>query len=277
MTTLHSRTLISHSPLWRGLPVIALAACFALWPAPKAFGADTQNTAVGIEALCSITTGSSNTAVGYEALNDDTTGSKNIAIGVYAGQYITTGSSNIYIGYPGVLTPQESYTIRIGDGTQTATYVYGISGVSVTGSAVLVSSSGQLGVAASSARFKEQVKPMDKASETILSLRPVTFRYKPELDPDGIAQFGLVAEEVEKVDPALVVHDADGKPYSVRYEAVNAMLLNEFLKEHGRVQEMEKSLAVVAAQLKEQAAQIQKVSTQIQVSGSTRKIALNNQ
>ena len=128
--------------------------------------------------------------------------------------------------------------IRIGkQGTQNGTFIAGISGVSVTGSPVLVNSSGKLGVMSSSARFKEAIKPIDKASEAILALKPVTFRYKEEIDPDGIPQFGLVAEEVEKVNPDLVVRDEDGKVSTVRYEAVNAMLLNEFLKEHRRVEE----------------------------------------
>jgi hypothetical protein len=111
--------------------------------------------------------------------------------------------------------------------------------VAVTGTQVVVNSSGKLGVAASSARFKEAIKPMDSATETILALKPVTFRYKHELDPDGIPQFGLVAEQVENVNPDLVVRDDDGKIITVRYEAMNAMLLNEFLKEHKRINQQE--------------------------------------
>src|SRR5207248_3412218 len=115
----------------------------------------------------------------------------------------------------------------------------GISGAAVTGSQVVVNSStGQLGVAGSSARVKEAIKPMDRASEAILALKPVTFHYKKELDPEGIPQFGLIAEEVEKVNPDLVGRDDEGKVYTVRYEAVNAMLLNEFLKEHRTVEEL---------------------------------------
>ena len=128
--------------------------------------------------------------------------------------------------------------IRIGQqATQTATVVAGISGAAVTGSTVVVNSNGKLGVTASSARFKDEIKPMNKASEAILALRPVTFRYKQEIDPEGIPQFGLMGEDVEKVTPDLVARDDDGKPYTVRYEAVNAMLLNEFLKEHHKVKE----------------------------------------
>jgi hypothetical protein len=118
----------------------------------------------------------------------------------------------------------------------------------------------------SSARFKDEIKPMGKASEVILALRPVSFRYKKEIDPDVRSQFGLVAEEVERVNPDLVVRDDKGQPYSVRYDQVNAMLLNEFLKEHRKVEELEKGMAALTAQLKEQAAQIQKVSAQIEMS-----------
>src|SRR5262249_52441308 len=102
---------------------------------------------------------------------------------------------------------------------------------------IIVGPHGKLGTVVSSERFKDSVRPMDKASEAILSLHPVTFRYKKDLDPDGVPQFGLVAEQVEKVNPDLVARDEQGKPYAVRYEAVNAMLLNEFLKEHRKVEE----------------------------------------
>ena len=129
--------------------------------------------------------------------------------------------------------------IRIGkQGTQTGTFVAGIFGSTVaSGVGVIVNSSGQLGTVLSSERFKEAIKPMDKVSEAILSLQPVTFRYKQELDPNGIPQFGLIAEQVDKVNPDLVVRGEDGKVTTVRYEAVNAMLLNEFLKEHRKVAE----------------------------------------
>ena len=196
----------------------------------------TQNTANGFGALVYNTTANGNTADGFFALLQNTTGNSNIALGNSAGFNLTTGSFNIDIGNAGVAG--ESDKIRIGTvGTQTATFIAGIRGVAVTGAAVVVNSSGQLGVVPSSERFKDAIKPMDKASEAILALKPVTFRYKHELDPDGIPQFGLVAEEVEKVNPALVVRDKEGKPYTVRYEAVNAMLLNEFIKEHRKMED----------------------------------------
>jgi len=118
---------------------------------------------------------------------------------------------------------------------------------------------------------------MNKASEAILGLKPVTFRYKPNLDPDGIPQFGLVAEDVAKVNPDLVARDRNGKPYTVRYDAVNAMLLNEFLKEHRRMEEQDKRIEELTAQLKQQAAQIQKVSAQLELSKAEPQTVLNRQ
>jgi uncharacterized coiled-coil protein SlyX len=212
----------------------------------------TQNTATGVNALAFNKTGNNNTAIGYfalqlntgsnntacgeSALGDNKGGSNNIALGTSAGINLTTGSNNIDIGNSGVAG--ETAKIRIGkQGTQNGTFIAGISGVGVTGSPVLVTTAGKLGIMTSSARFKEGIKPMDKSSEAILALKPVTFRYKEEIDPDTTPQFGLVAEEVEKVDPELVVHDEEGKPFTVRYDAVNVMLLNEFLRQRRTVQE----------------------------------------
>src|SRR5882724_5199696 len=195
-----------------------------------------ENTANGVNALRSNSTGNYNTAEGYGALFGNTTGSLNIAIGTDAGFNLTTGNNNIVIGANVLGNAGESGKIRIGkQGTQTATYIAGIYGKTVasgTKVGVMIDSTGKLGTVVSSARFKEAIKPMDKASEAILALTPVTFRYRHELDPDGVSQFGLIAEQVEKVNPDLVVRDEDGKVNTVRYEAVNAMLLNEFLKEH---------------------------------------------
>ena len=148
------------------------------------------------------------------------------------------------------------------------------------GVGVVIDTNGHLGTVVSSKRFKDEIKPMDKASEAILSLEPVTFRYKHELDPAGTPQFGLVAEQVEKVNPDLVARDEKGKAYTVRYEAVNAMLLNEFLKEHRNVQDLkttvakqdatiaqqQKEIKALSASLKEQASQIQRVSEQLAMS-----------
>ncbi len=202
-----------------------------------------------------------------------------------AGFNLTTGSNNIDIGNEGVAG--EANTMRIGTvGTQQAAFIPGISGTAVTGAAVVVGANGQLGVAPSSQRFKADIKPMDKLSEAILALKPVTFRYKHELDPKGIPQFGLVGEDVEKVNPDLVTRDADRKLYTVRYDAVNAMLLNEFLKEHRKVEEQEATITQLkkdfgativqlTARLDEQAAQIQKVSAQVATSKPVPQVVNN--
>ena len=257
-----------------------------------------ENTASGKEALVSNTTGGNNTADGALALLNNTTGGRNTALGNLAGRNLTTGDNNIDIGWDVTGVAAEANTIRIGtQATQTATFIAGISGTAVTGGAVVVGANGQLGVAPSSQRFKDEIKQMDKASEAILGLKPVTFRYRHELDPQGMRQFGLVAEQVEKVNPDLVIRDAEGKVFTVRYEAVNAMLLNEFLKEHCRVKEQEttmtqlkatvakqeaamtqqqKELRALTAGLKEQAWQIQKVSAQLELSKSAPQMAGND-
>src|SRR5947208_7803401 len=214
------------------------------------------NTAAGFEALFSNVNGISNTAVGGDALRNST-GNANIALGEGAGGNVTTASNAICIGTDG-------------NNVSDSCYIGNIFISTVNDSAVFINSNGRLGIATSSRRFKEEIKPMDKASEALLALKTVTFRYKKEIDPDSRAQFGLVAEEVEKVNPDLVVRDKEGKAYSVRYEQVNAMLLNEFLKEHRKVEKLE---ATVAQQHKdfesavaELNGQIQKVSAQLESS-----------
>jgi hypothetical protein len=233
------------------------------------------NTADGKSALAN-NTGSNNTAIGLNALFNNTTGSNNIALGISAGISLTTGSNNIAIGAGGVAA--EANTIRLGkSGIQQATYIAGISGKTVAaGVSVVINGSGLLGTVVSSARFKEAIKPMDKASEAILALKPVTFRYKQELDPDGIPQFGLVAEQVEKVNPDLVARDDQGKPYTVRYEAVNAMLLNEFLKEHRKVEEQGVIIAKQQKQIEALTAGLQKVSAQVEMSRRAPQMVNNN-
>ena len=228
-----------------------------------------RNTADGVNALFGNTTGNNNTASGEAALFRNTTGSSNIAVGVNAGSNLTIGNNNIHIGNVGVAG--EARTIRVGmQGTQTRTFIAGISGVAVAGSAVVANANGQLGIAASSERFKDEIKPMDKASEAILALQPVTFHYKKEIDPTRTLQFGLVAEDVEKVNPALVMRDKEGKPYSVRYDQVNAMLLNEFLKEHRKVQALEASAAQQQKQIEALTAGLQKVSAQLATASPSR-------
>ena len=171
-------------------------------------------------------------------------------MGSNAGINLTTGSNNIDIGAPGAAG--ESKKIRLGkQGTQTATFIAGIYNVNEGGTIkpLYINSNGQLGTQApaSARRFKKEIKPMDQTSEAILALKPVTFHYKS--DSQGTPQFGLIAEEVAKVNPDLVERDDDGEIYTVRYDAVNAMLLNEFIKEHRKVEDLEKQIAALTAGL----------------------------
>jgi uncharacterized coiled-coil protein SlyX len=261
-----------------------------------------NNTANGVDALYSNTSGSNNTANGLIALFNNTTGGDNIAFGVLAGANLTKGSNNIDIGNLGV--GGESRKIRIGTaGTQNGTFIAGIRGVTTVNAnavPVVIDSAGQLGTTSSSRRFKKEIKPMDQTSEAILGLKPVTFQYKS--DSTGTPQFGLIAEEVAKVNPDLVVRDEKGEIYTVRYEAVNAMLLNEFLKEHRTVQGLKSTATTQEAtitQLKSTVAQqqkefdskiarqqrqiegltagLQEVSAQVDMSRAAPQMVLNNQ
>src|SRR6267142_2651012 len=245
-----------------------------------------RNTADGFQALSSNTTGGDNTACGTAALISNATGSNNVALGNNAGQNLTTGSNNIDIGANVVGAAAEANTIRIGkSGVQSKTLIAGIYGkTAANGVGVIVGSNGQLGTVLSSVRYKEAIRPMDETSEAVLKLKPVTFRYKEDLDPDKIPQFGLIAEEVEKVDPDLVVRDENGKITTVRYEAVNAMLLNEFLKEHRKAQEQERKVAFLGAALAKQqkqiaalSATIRKVSNKVELSESSPQAVANTQ
>jgi hypothetical protein len=240
------------------------------------------NTATGNQALNVNTTGAANVADGSNALASNTTGNDNIALGYYAGSNLTTGSDNIDIGNAAVAG--EAGTIRVGTaGTHNATFIAGIRGTTTANGdaiAVVIDSAGELGTVSSSERFKQEIKPMDKASEAILALKPVTFRYKN--DGKAVPQFGLIAEEVAKVEADLVVRDAEGKVYTVRYDAVNAMLLNEFLKQHRKVEaqdatiaELRKDMAAVTAHLKEQEAQIQKVGARLEANRAVPQMADN--
>ena len=263
-----------------------------------------NNTAYGWHAIRANTTGSTNTGIGCDALINSTTGSNNIAVGFRSAVNLLNDSNNIDIGNAGVAG--DAGIIRIGMvNIQTAAFLAGVRGVAIAGGIpVGVSASGQLGVRSSSARFKEAIKPMDKASEAIFLLQPVTFRYKKALDPEALPQFGLVAEQVAKVDPDLVARDAAGKPYTVRYEEVYAMLLNEFLKEHRKVEEQatkgheqdviiaelksadakqettiaqqQEEIAALTAALKVQAAQIQKVSDQLRTQTPAPRVVAND-
>ena len=226
-----------------------------------------SNNAVGFDALGVNTTGVFNNAIGFEALGSNTTGSNNVALGDSAGQNVTTAGHVICIG-----------ASVAGENVSNSCYIGSIFGETSSGGAtVFINSAGKLGTITSSRRFKEEIKPMDHASEVLFSLKPVTFRYKKEIDSAGTSQFGLVAEDVEKINPDLVVRDNEGNTYSVRYDQVNAMLLNEFLKEHRKVEEQGATItqlkkefgatnAQLTARLDEQAAQIQKVSAQLEAS-----------
>jgi HAMP domain-containing protein len=241
----------------------------------------TDNCAVGFEALTSDTTGGANTAVGRGALDQNVTGNFNTAIGKDAGG-LATGSGNVYIGHliAGVAGENDHTYIRninttsvSGGGTDTVT-------VNVT--------TGLLGHATSSRRYKEAIKPMDNSSQALFALKPVTFRYKKEIDPSQSLEYGLVAEEVAQVDPSLAILDKNGQIDSVRYNAINAMLLNEFLKEHSKVEKLtkdfratvaqqQKEIQALAATVKEQAQQIQKVSAQLEASKPAPQVVKNNQ
>jgi endosialidase-like protein len=235
-----------------------------------------SNTAVGLNSLFS-NNGDNNTAVGRGALGGNTSGNNNVALGFGAGSGVTTASNVICIG-----------TNVAGNDVNDSCYIGNIFGdTSSGGTAVFVNTNGRLGTATSSRRFKDEIKPMNKASEMLFALKPVTFRYKKEIDSQGIPQFGLVAEDVEAVNPDLVVRDKEGKVNTVRYEAVNAMLLNEFLKEHRKVQEQgatiaelkkdfRATVAQLTARLEEQAAQIQRVSAHLEMKKPAPQMAANH-
>ncbi len=238
-----------------------------------------RNTAMGDFALGEHSTGSNNTAIGHVALERTTTGSRNTALGENAGYNVTTANNVICIG-------SEVH----GDNVDNSTWIgsiYGVTTLSGTTAPVVVSDTGQLDTVTSSERFKKDIRTIQDTSEAIMSLRPVSFHYKS--DAKNIPQFGLIAEEVAKVNPALVVLDKDGRPYSVRYDAVNTMLLNEFLKEHKTVQELrsvaakqdatitqlKEGMETVVARLKEQDAKIQKVSAQVELNKPAPQIVAN--
>jgi hypothetical protein len=241
-----------------------------------------NNTGIGFGALEANTTGNNNTAIGANALRN-ATGSNNIALGGGAGVNVMAGSNNILIGTSGA--GADDNTIRIGlQGTQTQTFIAGILGNGPFGCDVTIDPvTGQLGVGAciSSERFKKDIDSMNTASEAIFSLKPVTFHYKN--DKTNIPQFGLIAEEVAKVNPALIVVDKEGKPYSVRYQQIDAMLLNEFLKEHRafveerrKVEKLEATVASLVTAVKEQAAQIQKVNAHLEADRHAKELVRND-
>ena len=225
--------------------------------------------------------------MGHRALTYDGPGGGNVALGERAGANPTTGNNNIYIGSEMLGVAGESNSCYIGS-------IWGQT--SSGGAAVFINSAGKLGTTTSSRRFKDDIKPMNDASEALFALKPVTFRYKKEIDPQGIPQFGLIAEDVASVNSQLVVRDKEGKVNTVRYEQINAMLLNEFLKEHEKVEaqqatirqlksnsekreatigQITKEMGTLTAQFKEQSAQLQKVSAQVETSRSAPRVVTN--
>ena len=248
-----------------------------------------QNSANGAFALFSNNVGSANTAVGFGALQNST-GDYNTALGAGAGTALGIGSNNIFIGDAGFSSSFDVISIGAipASGTPySRTYIGGIHDSVEQDRPVYVDSRGHLGSPGSSRRYKEEIKPMDKASEALFALRPVTFRYKQQIDPSHRLSFGLVAEDVAKVSADLISRDKDGKPQTVRYEAINAMLLNEFLKEHKKVEDLEKTFQTTAAQqekeitallatVKAQAEQIQKVSAQVELHKASARAVQND-
>jgi hypothetical protein len=251
------------------------------------------NDAMGFEAMFFNTTGFDNVAIGQFALDFNTIGFFNTVVGSGSGGNIVAGIGNTYLGALVAGPTDEFGVIRINDSLaptagatlSPACFIGGIAGAN-TGfplNAALVQIdvvSGQLGTIASSAQFKKDINPMDKTSEAIFSLKPVTFHYKT--DPTNTPRFGLIAEEVVNVNPALVTMDKEGKPYTVQYDQINAMLLNEFLKEHKKVEDQQASISqlksemqTMVAQLKEQAAQIQKVSAQLEMQKPVPQVVVN--
>ena len=213
-----------------------------------------HNTADGDNALVHNTTGILNTAIGAHALDQNITGSSNVALGFQAGFNIT-GSGNVCVGQNIVGLAGESNVTRIGNIGSTAQ----ANGVFVT-----VGAGGKLGFQVSSRRYKDDIKPMDKASEGLFALKPVSFRYKQEIDPARSPDFGLIAEDVATVNPDLVARDEEGKIVTVRYQAVNTMLLNEFLKEHKKVEEQQASIAELKSTVAQQKKDFQATASQQQ-------------
>ena len=243
-----------------------------------------NNTAIGDRALLNSVGGGSNTAVGQAVMLNNHTGSNNIAIGVQALGNNDSGNGNIVLGNvagSGITTANNVICIGLGGANvDNHTYIANINTTTVSGGgtdAVTVDlSTGLLGHLSSSRRYKEEIQPMTNASETLYRLKPVTYRFKKEIDTSQSLDYGLVAEDVAAVDPNLAIRDGKGQVEAVRYTAINAMLLNEFLKEHKKVEDLEGAVASLVATVKEQAAQIQKVSAQVEVSNAGPKTVLSN-
>jgi hypothetical protein len=250
-----------------------------------------SNTAVGDRALLLSTTGGFNTAVGQAAMLNNTTGSSNIAIGVQALGNNDSGSSNIAIGNvagTGVTTATNVICIGqvSGADVDSRTYIANIGGTTVTGGGTdfvtIDLTTGLLGHLSSSRRYKEKIQPMDNASETLYRLKPVTYRFKKEIDAGQSLDYGLIAEDVAEVDPNLAIRDGKGQIESVRYTAINAMLLNEFLKAHRKSEEQEakitrlmEDMEKLVAHVKQQESQIQTMSAEIEMSKAAQRVVVS--
>jgi hypothetical protein len=277
-TTGENNTAMGTSALGRNVEGFANT---AMGSQALAFNTGFDNTAIGFQALASNTDGDFNMAIGRDSLLLNTTGGGNTAVGYGALEANTTGILNTALGFFAGFNVIDAINVicigSLGDNVSNSTWiqnVYGITPQSGNTAPVVVSNTGQLGTVASSERFKKDIVNMDEASEMILSLRPVTFHYKS--DAKETPQFGLIAEEVAKVNPALVLPDKDGKPYTVRYDAVNAMLLNEFLKEHKTVQEQGAIIARQQKQIEALTKGLQRVSAQLEMSRSAPQTVLND-
>jgi hypothetical protein len=252
------------------------------------------NTAVGFKALY-VSTASSNDAFGYEALWSNTNGFENTAVGKLALFHNTIGNDNVAVGNgAGMNQDSGSGNVYIGSGIggvageNNHTYIRNIASTNVSGGGTdtitIDLTTGLIGHLTSSRRYKEEIQPMNVASETLYRLKPVTFRYKKEIDRSQSLDYGLVAEDVAEVDPNLAVRDKNGQIESVRYTAVNAMLLNEFLKEHRKVEELKSAMAqqqktteALMARLNEQEARIQKVSGEVEARKSVSQMLVGSQ
>jgi hypothetical protein len=231
-----------------------------------------NNTAVGTEALGN-SNGDNNTAIGGSALSSNSTGGGNTALGDSAGHDLTTGNNNVCIGAGVIGVAGESNTTRIRNIGSTPI----VGGINVVIESTSEFGDHRLGYASSSRRYKQEIKPMDKASESLFALKPVTFRAKDNTgDTARVKHYGLIAEEVATVDPDLVVFNPEGTPETLCFDSINAMLLNEFLKEHKKVEKLEATLEAVNSRLQEQAAQIQKVSAQVNAAKPLPHLVLNN-
>ena len=248
-----------------------------------------NNTAVGYNALLSNTTAGDNAAMGTTALFSNNTGEFNVAVGSQALYGNVTGDSNTAIGDSAGFNITGSGNVCVGAGVNgfagenNITRIRNVYESVATERAVYVTSDNRIGTLSSSRRYKDEIRPMEGASKAIHSLRPVRFRYKKEVDPTRSLCFGLIAEEVAKVRPELVTPDREGKPQTVRYEAINAMLLNEFLKEHrkvesqeSRIQQHEATIARQQKQIDALTAGLRKVTAHIQVSEAAPQTVLDN-